>query len=53
MSVIKRENQVPHHCGNDTPSLVVDNADHVIKAGVSGDRKPSVIFPNIVGYPRR
>ena len=56
MSVSYIKNQVPHHCDHDdnkTQSIVIDNADHMIKAGFSGDRKPSIQFPAIIGYPKK
>jgi actin-related protein len=54
MSVIYSKNCVPHHCEQDqTKVVIIDNADHNIKAGIGGERKPSVIFPTMIGYPRR
>ena len=35
-----------------TEHIVIDNGSGVIKAGVSGEQKPSVKFPSIVGIPR-
>jgi len=35
-----------------TEHIVIDNGSGVIKAGVSGEQKPSVKFPSLVGVPR-
>ena len=37
---------------SEEPHIVIDNGSGVIKAGVSGEQKPSVKFPSIVGVPR-
>ena len=53
MSVIYKKNAVPHKCtSSDNNTIVIDNADHVIKAGFGGDRTPIVQFPTVVGEPR-
>jgi actin len=35
-----------------TKSVVIDNGSSWCKAGLSGDEKPTSIFPSIVGRPK-
>ncbi len=34
-------------------ALVVDNGSGMVKAGYAGDDAPRVVFPSIIGRPRR
>ncbi|PFH37538.1 actin like protein ALP1 [Besnoitia besnoiti] len=38
---------------NSPPTVVIDNGSGYMKAGLSSDEQPSVVFPTIVGRPRR
>ena len=37
---------------SENANIVIDNGSGVIKAGMSGENKPSVKFPSIVGRPK-
>ena len=34
------------------PNIIIDNGSKFIKAGLSGEEGPSVIFPSCIGYPK-
>lgn len=42
-----------HKIYMDWEAVVVDNGSGRIKAGFSGNNMPSVVFPSVVGYPKR
>lgn len=36
----------------DLDVIIIDNGSGMMKAGLSSDREPRVIFPTVVGRPR-
>ena len=40
-------------CDGGTRSVVIDHGSDTIKAGLSGNKYPDIIFPTIVGYPKQ
>jgi len=34
------------------PAVVIDNGTGMIKAGISGEDAPRVIFPSVIGKPK-
>ena len=49
----KVENDTDNDESNDSSNTIIfDNGSAMIKAGFSGDNKPRVVFPSIVGRPK-